>query len=424
METYRKQAPAAVTDFLFHFMEPEVVTLSNGTVLYFISGGSQEISKIECIFPGGNYFEDRHLVASTVNELIGEGTSVHTGKEIADLLDIYGSYLQKETTRDHGIVALFSLNKYLLQVLPVFMESLEDSNFPEDEIELNLKNRKARFESNLQKVEFACRNEFGKFLFGNHAYGAPTSVDDYDAVNKKHLHAFYDHQYKGVAPLVFVSGLISDAVKKSIADAFGQLSFSGISIPGTVLPADLPAPATRHDDWGENAMQSAVRMGKRTIMPDHEDYPALSLLNIIFGGYYGSRLMQNIRQDKGYTYGIYSGVTALQYAGMQVISGEVGKSVREAAVTEIYKELERLSADEVPQQELEMGRNYMLGNFLKSLDGPMAQADRIRVRVLRGYGKDYYREYLEKIKSLQPIDLQRCAQQYMQPSSYSLLTVG
>ena len=174
----------------------------------------------------------------------------------------------------------------------------------------------------------------------------------------------------------------------------------------------------------KGAVQNAIRMGKRVFNRNHPDYPKMTILNTILGGYFGSRLMSNIREDKGYTYGIGSGLVSLQLDGYFYIATEVGADVCQAAINEINKELTVLCETEVGSDELNLVKNYLFGAFQRSIDGPFALADRFKTLLLSGLSFDYYYKYLETVKNVSGKELLEMAQRHLPPSQMTLITVG
>jgi len=141
--------------------------------------------------------------------------------------------------------------------------------------------------------------------------------------------------------------------------------------------------------------------GKILFPRNHPDYVGMAILSTILGGYFGSRLMANIREDKGYTYGIGSGLVSMRHSGYLYIASDVGANVREQAVEEIYKEIDRLCNDLVSTEELNLVRNYMTGAFLRNIDGPFAIAERFISTFDYDLDfKEYYLRYLDIIKTI------------------------
>lgn len=417
----RTIAPSITNDFHFSFLEPEVVTLSNGINIYYINGAKQEVVRIEVIYNAGNAYESQNLIASFTNELLGEGTKNNSAAAINEKLDFYGAYLSKETGRDQGMIGLYSLNKNLAQVLPLFSEVLQDSVYPQSEFDIHLKNRAARFLDNLKKTDYVCRNEFPRLIYGQHAYGRPLKKEDFENLDPDTVRAFYKDQYQQSTPVVFVAGYIGDPEKQMISEMFSHIQTGNTKNVPDALPTYTPSSEKIRM---EGTIQSALRIGKPVVNIDHPHYPSLAVMNTMLGGYFGSRLMKNIREEKGFTYGIGSGISSFEQATLFFISTEVGKDVTHAALDEIYKEIEIIRHQAASKEELETVKNYMLGNFLKSLDGPFAQGDKIKTRIIRGLDENYYAHYIEAVKKVSAEDVLNAAQAYLDPEGLSELVVG
>jgi len=419
--TDRTIAPAITNEYAFHFLEPECVILANGVTVYFIGGARQEVIRIELIYPAGNGYEPLNMLASVTNDLLGEGTSSRSAEEINEYLDFFGAYLSRETSRDHAMIGLFSLTKNLPQVLPVLHDLIMDSVYPEHELQIYLNSRKARFLDGMKKTDYVCRNQFGRLLFGDHPYGRPLRIDDFEHVTQDKVLSFYNGFYRSSTPVVFVAGHIGEAEKELITRSMESLSTRPFGEKIEDLPGCVP---TREKIHLEGSLQSAIRIGRKIIGMEHPDYPSLAISNTVLGGYFGSRLMKNIREQKGYTYGIGSGISSFEKTAMLVIATEVGTEVTASAIDEIYKEIQVLRNQLIPEEELITVKNYLLGNFLKGIDGPFAQADKIKSKILRGLPANYYENYLEKIRQVNASQIRETVNQYMQPDTLSELIVG
>ena len=174
----------------------------------------------------------------------------------------------------------------------------------------------------------------------------------------------------------------------------------------------------------EGALQSAIRIGKLMFNKTHPDFQSLQVLNTVYGGYFGSRLMSNIREDKGYTYGIGSGLVSLQHGGYFFITTEVGVDVTAKAIKEIYFEMDRLRKEKITTDELQLVKNYLLGTFLRSVDGPFAMADRFKGILNYNLGYDYFDRYIATIRAVSASDLMGLANTYFDKDSMIELVVG
>ncbi len=417
----RTLEPKISHNYSFDLLEPEKVVLSNGVEIYYIEGGKQDVCRIDVLYKAGNIFESKNLLSSSTNDLLGEGTKTKTSLQVNEAFDFYGAYIQRESSRDYSGLSLFASDKHLRSLLPVLMEVICESTYSQHEFDVYLKNRKARFEDSLKKVEFVCRNEFTGLIFKDHPYGKPLYMEHFSQLNRHEVEAWYQEFYVQQIPVVFVTGQVGSDSKQILANSLNVLNGKKISFPE--LPF-LPVPVGQHFIEQPGAIQSAFRIGRPMVTVEHPDYPALSVANTILGGYFGSRLMKNIREEKGYTYGIGSGLVSFETNGMWMIATEVGKDVTTSAIEETYKEIDKLATEPVSEQELEVVKNYILGNFIKSIDGPFNQSDKIKTLVLRNLHKHFYQKYISRIMSTTSDDILKMVNTYFKKEDLVELVVG
>ncbi|MCZ2443570.1 MAG: insulinase family protein [Flavobacteriales bacterium] len=410
MTLARQIAPAISNRFDFSLIEP-VKSIHKDVPFYFIGDNSPELVRIDVIFKAGSLHQTKHLIASTVNEMLGEGTESYSSAEINAKLDAYGAYVIKGVTSDYATVTLFSLVRYFNDVMPIFKEYITASVFPEEELAINLNNRKEALLHNLKKVDFVCRKEFSKLLYGDHPYGQSASPEDFALVKREDLLPFYTSFYQRGPDLITVSGNTSQAVIRTVESAWSDWPTRQEPLPSTpALPSYTP---TQKELVFRNAIQSAIRIGCPVINQHHEDYAILSLGNIILGGYFGSRLMKNIREEKGYTYGIGSSIISTLLTGTFVISTETGTEYLPMLRDEVYKEFNQLQKEPIGEEELRLVKNYIAGHFLKSMDGYFAQADHINALITNNLPLDYYSTYLQTIEKARPEQIQACLQTHL-----------
>ena len=352
---------------IIHLHKPQNYFLKNGTPVYNICEGTQEVVKIELIFAAGNVAANSSLLATATNDLMDEGSTLHSSSEIAEALDYFGAYLHSENGVDWSSISLFSLNKFVSDTLPYFQEIITQPLYPSKEIQTYKQQGKQRLSVNLTKVDYLARINFSETLFGkNHPYGRVTKPEDYDLLDTDVLKDYHEKKYKNGLKAVIVSGLANEKLIQEIINTIDKMGLKNGDLPSIVPEAYVP---TKKFIEKEDAIQSAIRIGRRLFTRHHPDFIAFSVLNTILGGYFGSRLMANIREDKGYTYGIGSGLVSNNYDGYFFITTEVGADVREAAVKEIYHEINRLRTEDINNEELTLVKNYLTGAFQRSIDG-------------------------------------------------------
>ena len=172
-----------------------------------------------------------------------------------------------------------------------------------------------------------------------------------------------------------------------------------------------------------DGVQGAIRIASAFPNRRHPDFMKAQVLNNVFGGFFGSRLMSNIREEKGYTYGIHSYLENHIQQSAWVISTEAGKDVCEATVTEVYKEMEELRNKPVDAEELLLVRNYMIGSILGDLDGPFQIINRWKNIILHGLDESFFYNQIETIKTVSAEELQQLANKYLQPDKFYELVV-
>jgi predicted Zn-dependent peptidase len=425
MTLNRKEAPAFKTIDNIEIQQAEHHRLDNGINLYTVSSGSQELTKIEFIFKAGMYYQDQTLVASAANNLLETGTKSYTANQISDGIDFYGSFFECAVDQDYATLALFSLNKYLDQSLHFVEEILKYPTFPKDEFEIYLSNKKQKHLVNSQKVNVLARRRYTELLFGeDHPYGRDVKTEDFDRLTLDQVKAFYRSHYHSSNCTIVASGKLPENLREILNRYVGQTVWGEIQPVEKALVPPKTTAQRRHFIEKPDAIQSAVRVGRILFNKKDPDYFKFQVLNTILGGYFGSRLMTNIREDKGYTYGIGSGLSSLVNSGYFYISTEVGADVTNNTLEEIYREIKLLREEPVDAEELETVRNYVLGQFLRSVDGPYALADKFKAIWEFGLGYDYFDRYFEAVKTVTPEELMRLANTYLQEKDLVELVVG
>lgn len=421
----RTNAPIFKTVESIHFIAPKKMQLSNDIPVYLINSGAQELIKIEFVFSAGIKHQNDPLVATTTNKTIIEGTQKKTARQIADEVDYYGAYLETDIGVDSASVLVYTLNKHLQKIMPIVEDVIKNASFPNEDVHTYLENKKAEFLVNQEKVSSIARKKMIELLLGpSHPYGMPVEQRTFDEVTTQQLQLFYQQYYNANNCFIIVSGKVDHLVVETLQKYFGGndwinkaiVKFPSLSIgTSTVKKIFIPK---------EDAIQSAIKIGKLSFNRKHAQYPQMQLLTTILGGYFGSRLMSNIREDKGYTYGISSSLVSMQDTGYFIISTEVGSTVCQKALDEIYSEIEKLRNELISIEELQRVKNYYLGVFLKSVDGAFAQAERLKTLIEYDLDQSYYENYLQAIKKTTPKELLELAQQHLDPEPMVELVVG
>lgn len=398
--------------------------LDNKVPVYAMNAGAQDVVMVEWVFDAGNWYDKQPMVAATTNFLIKNGTTSKTAYQINDFFEFHGAYLNRSCYNETASITLHCLSKHLETLLPVVREIIETSIFPEEELAIYIQNQKQRLSVNLQKCDFIANRLIDEYLFGiNHPYGTYSNAEDYDALTTDAIKAFYKQYYLNGSCKIFVAGKMPTGYESMLNKAFGTLPLHADTPVVVEHPIVTAAQKKVEIINDENGVQGAIRMARPFPNRHHPDFQKAHVLNTLFGGFFGSRLMSNIREDKGYTYGIHSYFQNHVHASAWMISTEAGRDVCAATITEVLKEMELLRNELVDMEELNLVRNYMIGSLLGDLDGPFQLIGRWKNYVLNGLDENYFYMSIETIKSVTPQELQRLANIYLQPDDFYELVV-
>jgi len=399
-------------------------TLNNGVPVYAIDAGAQEVLQLELVFYAGNWFEQQKNVAAATSYLLKNGTSGKNAFQLNETFDYYGAYCNRSCYNETAVVSLSCINKHLPALLPVVREMITDSVFPESELDIYKQNSKQKLKVSLQKCDYIATRLTDAYLYGEtHPYGKYTNPEDLDALNSNLLQDFFKQYYLNGQCVIFVSGKLPANIEEQLNNALGDL---GLKPFNKVIPpiAQLPAAEKKYRIQNDvNGVQGAIRIARPFHNRHHPDFMKVMVLNTLFGGFFGSRLMSNIREDKGYTYGIHSYVQNHIHDSAWMISTEAGKDVCEATIEEVYKEMKILREEPVDAEELLLVRNFLIGTILGDLDGPFHIMGRWKNLVLNNLTDDYFYRSIETIKTISAEELQELAKKYLNPEEFYELVV-
>ncbi len=423
--TDRSTPPAIRLTDSIPFIRPQSHLLDNGLTVCFLEGGSEDIMKIELVFLSGSYHQNDPLVAFATTKLLGAGTVKMSQEQISEMLDYHGASLQLNPQKDIVSVGIHLLGKHLRPLLGLLQEILLQPLFPAEELQTFLKNQQQIHIINQKKVQHLARTIFNELIYGEaHPYGYRVKTEDFEGMERESLLQFHRNWFRPANAFCIVSGHLPANTGKLLESCLGSGSWGASEVASPpVYP--LISPGSRKVFLEvPGSLQSAIRIGKQLFNRTHPAYHRLKIANAMLGGYFGSRLMQNIRQDKGFTYGIGSNLVSLLRNGYFFISTQVGTGVRQAATNEIYKELHGLRTRPASHSELDTLRNYLSANFLRSFDGPFAQSERLKERLVFGLDFAHDEAYIKELLSVTPEQLMEVAGNYLHEDGMMEVVVG
>ncbi|GGE28069.1 M16 family metallopeptidase [Sphingobacterium cellulitidis] len=404
--------------------KPEEIIFSNGLKVFVFHAPDQELVKAEFVF--NNLFEgfENPVRNTALSSMLKEGTTSYTSAQIAEKIDFFGAYLVPEFSFDHNALTLYALNKHIDAVLPIVNDILNHSIIPEQELETYIRNNSQSLQISLEKTDFIARRKFYDSLFGSTRYGQSVTDELLKGLERDDLLRLYKQQIQPKNATLFLSGNISKEVLFSFRNYFEEQWKGEVAIQSVpyIQKLDLDTDLVKIDKAG--ALQSSIRLGKVGIKRSHADYPALQFVNTLFGGFFGSRLMSNIREDKGYTYSIGSLVANLNHAGFISVVTDVGSEYTDDTLKQIELESRKLQEEKVSEEELELVKNYMLGSMLGSLESIFSHVDKFKSVYYSGLDLDYYTYYSNVVRQINPDQVQDIAQKYLGVDDMVKVVVG
>jgi predicted Zn-dependent peptidase len=412
--------------FDYHLQACNTETGHNGVPIYWLSAGTQDVVQVEWVFDAGLWEEQKPGVARATGALLKNGTTQKNALQINEALEFYGASLTATVTNDYTFVTLHALSKHLEVLLPIVREVLFQPSFPEKELDIYIRNTLQRLSIKLQKTDFVAHREIDAYLFGQqHPYGKFILPEDFQALTSEDLKNFHKQYYASRNCKIFLAGKIDQSHVRLVEEYFGREKW-GVEAPRISLDYLLTPDAEKKHrlQITEKSVQGSIRLNRLFPKRNHPDFAPMVLLNTVFGGYFGSRLMANIREDKGYTYGIYSHIYSYKNNSAFMIATEAGAEVCEAAISEIYKEMDLLCREKIPEAELSLVKNYLLGNILGGLDGPFSLIQRWKSIILNGLPAQQFDKNIEIYKNVTAEELLILAQKYLLKEDYFELVVS
>jgi predicted Zn-dependent peptidase len=421
----RKIAPEFKTVDSIEILSSKKHSLSNDIPVHIINGGSQEVLKIEFIFEAGIWQQEKPLIATLTNTMLNEGTSSFTASEIAEKFDFLGAHIGFSTSKHDASIVLYSLKKYFTETLNLLADLIKNSIFPEKEFKTILTNKKQQFQIEHQKTNILAREKFNELIYGaSHPYSNIYDIKEFDTCKLQDIKDFYANNYTPNNCHIIIAGKVDDSVLSQVESLFGAQNWNRNSKINTTQHEITSSKEKLAFVPKEDAVQSTIRIGRKLFTKIHPDHTGMQLVNLVLGGYFGSRLMQNIREDKGYTYGINSLMVSHLKEGYFAIVTEVGSEVCKDAIREIFFEIKRLREEIVPEEELTLVKNYISGEMLRNLDSPFALSDSLKTNLPFGLTNTYYIQFIKDLKEITTEKIKELANTYLKEEDLYLVVSG
>ncbi|MBK8623141.1 MAG: insulinase family protein [Saprospiraceae bacterium] len=410
----RQIAPEIVRIRTIDIPPIETINLDNGVPVVIINAGTEDIVKIEIVHKAGKSMEDKKLVSRATASLMKEGCGPWNAETFAEKFDFYGAGMKISANMDFIYTSVYTLGKYIPHIIEPLSLMYFSPHFETSELESFSNVNIQKLKEELTKNEVLSYRMITESIFGNqHPYGYNSFEEDYLAITIDDVKNHFNHYIGSDNMNIFLSGKISPEIIRLVNQYFGQHKKQTIQKPVPVCSLPL-----RHERWFEKApgdIQASLKIGRHLFDRTHPDQTSFFVLNTIFGGYFSSRLMSVIREDKGYTYDIGSQMDQMLHDGCFYVSTELSAENIEETIREIYVQMEKLCSKKVGTKELDMVKNYLSGNFLHMVDGPLQIAVVAKTLALTGLPFSSLTQWIQDVMDTSANDVLACAQKYLDP---------
>lgn len=413
----RSQAPKIHSVRNITIPEIETYPLSGGRNLYVHREPNISAFKIELLTDGGNINGKNAAEVQLGLKILGEGTKKKNALQLSEYIDSLGSFFELSPGFDHSSISIYGLKKYFRENLEILSDIIYNPRISNQSLSLTKEKEKNKLKLNLEKGSYISSVNLRTSLFGNHPYGYKFSLEDIDRIISEDLALFHSNYLLSFD--IYISGDIPEEYISQINDYFPLIH----KTKHALIPLEGNTPENlNHKD--SKFIQSSIKLGKRLFNRSHPDYFKFIVTNELLGGFFGSRLMKNIREDKGYTYGIYSALYPLNEIGYFLISTDVKGENEADTLKEIKDELTKLSSKLVTEDELKTVKNYMVGSFVNSFSAPFAPITKFKTVNSQELSLDFYTNYIKRINSVNTKDIIEICSNYLNYDSLSISIAG
>ncbi|SMD35043.1 Predicted Zn-dependent peptidase [Reichenbachiella faecimaris] len=364
--------------------------------IFWLNAGDQPVVKIELVFESGIWYESKKSVSWLTAKMLAEGTKNKSARQVTEGFEKLGAFLEINPGFDDVSFTVYGLKRNFGQVVSLLNEIINEPTFPEQEFGILKSNRKDQIALNDNKSNLFASKKLREAIYGaSFAYGQALSTDDIENIQLVDIKKYYAerlfHQ-----PKIYLSGQVDEQLLNSLESQLTfppTQAFYGKEIKFQSVDRDIYVKK-------EGSMQSSIRMA--WLIPDKTrgDYFNYQISNSLLGGYFGSRLMKNIREEKGYTYGISSYPIHLKHSSFGMISADVVAEHTKDTFSEIKTEIDKLLNKSIPSEEIVVLTNYLSGSFLASIGTPFHVMEKFKKVQEVGLDASYYDRYFDALRNI------------------------
>ncbi|MBR4136206.1 MAG: insulinase family protein [Bacteroidales bacterium] len=404
--------------------EPILETLKNGIPMFVFPNDDLDLIHLQLDIRSGAIHEPKkHLSLFTYGLLKGSHPKYHAA-EMADLLDFYGSTFDVDVYLDSVCLKIVIPKRNIPPMLPIVFEMLSAPKYREDYLSLIRQQRIQSLRNNLKKNNFLCSRLMLQAMLGDQcAAGQPATEESYHAITISDLERYHQENFCAENLSLYVTGHLDSETTKIIRETF-QTICHGVRTPEPVLfqmPFDQN-PLLNVEVPG--SIQSSICLAMPHLAYADEARSPFKVLSTITGGYFGSRLMQRVRERHGYTYGISNSTAYFGHQSIFSIQSDVDATHTQEAIDACFEELERLQQEPVPEEELQTVKTYMTGSLIQELSNSVSYMSKYAFWRNQHTDLSILQEMLRIIQDTQPEDLKKMAKIYFDHNNFTQIIVG
>lgn len=407
--------------------EIETINLKNGSRLHCMKSGIDEVVRVTVIVGVGLDVQMIPLSIRMMSSMLFEGTKNMTQSEVAEKFDFYGARKSMMPGMYASSYDLICLSKHLPKIIDVFVDSVFSPAFREEDFKRVSRIMKTNIKDLYKRVDYLSDKNLDYMLFGENARLIHPEQDDFDKLKVADLKTLHTDYFNIENVEVVACGMITDEVKKVLVDTFSNIAPSGKNRK-TDTPLVLPTLDKKYNLLHQKGVQAGVCIGRQLFGRSNSDERGMRFLNTVFGGYFGSRLSSNIREEKGYTYGIYSDASINKHHGTLSISTQCDNKYVQNVIDETFKEMEILCNENMSDDELDRVKNYLLGTMCATYGNPIGwNSEMIRAVTTANGGVislAHINNYIDYIRSASADDVKKMAQKYLTKEDFCVSVVA
>jgi len=401
----------------------ETTILDNGTKLLEINLGTQDLIGLEILHFASRKEEDKKGVSRATARLLREGTFTYDSATISEHVDYHGASLATGANLDFCFLKMLSLSKYFDKLIPIVKSVRYEPSFPQEELDRYVSNNLQKLAMDEAKVELRSYKAITEAIYGpDHIYGYNSDKEIFNSLTRKDLLNHFENYYGSDNSIIILTGNVTPEIKASTIEAFGTNMKSVKLKPYKKSETDYVG--KRITQKAQDKSQTGLKIGLKLWNRNHPDFASMFVVNTVLGGYFGSRLMSTIREQKGFTYSIYSGLDMMMHDGYFFITTEVATEYVEETIKTAYAEIEKLKNELLSEEELSMIKNYLRGNFLNMVDGPFKVSGMVKLLEVHDLPRDFFTNLSQYVKEVTAEDIRWYANKYLDKDKMIEVLVG